>query len=338
MRRNITQYPSSSIYNGLGTPQSWHEPDEYSSYEGGQFRAEAPPKTMMKPRTEKSVAAKKSSMQRRCDRIFDLMLREICQGDIAKMEKCFEAFMDSKLGDRKYQPEAKYDHHRRIAKQHVEDDEVQTYSQSARGVSAERGDRGNDPYSSYQPSFDKFATTAESTALKKKKKKKNNTGNRNIQRVRRSLQPTETTSPPPSHKSSRGREATIRRSMRSTTKRRSKSMVLSKSHSMSSLSHARAEGRETASPFHSTSTISFSDTRDRRKSVNNARQANVAARRLQELQRAMRAFRNNPCSQTRRRLQRAKAAVEGKHVEAQPTSLNPMGAMVGIEKAPSKFR
>jgi hypothetical protein len=50
----------------------------------------------------------------------------------------------------------------------------------------------------------------------------------------------------------------------------------------------------------------------------------------------MRAYVNNPSPATRRRLERAKAVVEGKPFAAKRTSLNPMGAMVGLVSAPAK--
>lgn len=111
------------------------------------------------------------------------------------------------------------------------------------------------------------------------------------------------------------------------TKRRSKSVTLSKSK-MGQLVQTRS--------CVNSSTVNFLE--DRRGSVSQARQSSISNKRLGELQRAMRAYRNNPNAQTRRRLERAKAAVEGKHVEAKPTALNPMGAVIGVEHAPCKYR
>lgn len=77
---------------------------------------------------------------------------------------------------------------------------------------------------------------------------------------------------------------------------------------------------------------------DPRTSVSQALATAVSSKKLSELQRAMRAYKNNPSPHSRRRLERAKAAVEGKHFASRPTSLNPMGAVVGIDNAPTRFR
>ena len=71
--------------------------------EGGSHEAQYKPqvngyaaKPQMKNASRGNGKEKKSSTQRRCDRIFELMLKEICGGDVDKLAYCFEAFVQSK--------------------------------------------------------------------------------------------------------------------------------------------------------------------------------------------------------------------------------------------------
>mmetsp|Transcript_11014 Transcript_11014/g.20262 ORF Transcript_11014/g.20262 Transcript_11014/m.20262 type:complete len:350 (-) Transcript_11014:156-1205(-) len=334
--------------------------------EGGSHEAQYKPqvngyaaKPQMKNASRGNGKEKKSSTQRRCDRIFELMLKEICGGDVDKLAYCFEAFVQSKDPQR---------FRSKITNSHTNSSQSHTahisYQNHHQPQHSQRGRRTRTHATTALTTTARGAKASaaatpanrydyDSGRIDTKKNKYTPQTNNYM-----SSPTTLDTSPPVSRSMSRPRRNVqaskdVRRSTYSrshtNSKRRSKSMSRSMSlgtstSNIASRAHSTTQSQSILTTPNNYTTrsrtmTSFSSyTTDRRDSVNVARASSVTNKRLAELQRAMRVYRNNPSPQTRRRLERAKAAVEGKQVQARPTSLNPTGAIVGVENAPIKSR
>lgn len=209
---------------------------------GGALRG-----ALKKPSAPRRVTAR---MQRRCGRVFQLMMDEICGGDAKLFAECFTRFVKSQGG--------------------------------------------------VQPALSRRVRPALSRSARRPAK------------VPDAARPQPVNSRPVS-------------SRRASSRRRN---TMSRSRSLS-----RPKPGRPGTAYSRTGTDV-----DKRKSVAQALATSVSSKKLSELQRAMRAYKNNPTEHSRRRLERAKAAVEGKHFAPRPTELNPMGAVVGIDNAPTRFR